>query len=177
MTQLVHAVEKLYDWRLEENKYLNKAPRPTNVPNSLKKATGLVTEALDPIIKGILQSPVDEDEGADLAHIRITLTPEIIIAYNTVLHAAGNLITRDCLLESMELSVAIANGKESNGLEECFVEAGRMRELVKSFALTSKVMLILKAEGKVWKPRKDRRGQDLGMWEIAGSGVRAGGDE
>ncbi|KAK3691115.1 Nucleoporin nup84 [Vermiconidia calcicola] len=177
MTQLVHAVEKLYDWRLEENKYLNKSPRPTNVPNSLKKAKGLVTEALDPIIKGILQSPVDEDEGADLAHIRVTLIPEIIIAYNTVLHAAGNLITRDCLLESMELSVAIANGKESNGLEECFVEAGRMRELVKSFALTSKVMLILKAEGKVWKPRKDRRGQDLGMWEIAGSGVRAGGDE
>ena len=67
---------------------------------------------------------------------------KMVIAFNTVLHAAGNLITRDSLLESMELSNMIANGKTdtgTNGLLDCFVQSGRTRELVESFALTSKL--------------------------------------
>lgn len=178
LEQLVHAVEALSDWRTEEHKYVSQAQKPTTVPSILKRAKAAVSVAMDPLLNGILQNPVDEQEAEDLAHIRLTYLPEIIIAYNTVLHAAGNLITRDSLLESMDLSVVVANGDESddsNGLAECFVKAGRMRELVSSFALTSKVMLVLKAEGKPWKPRKDREGKDLGVWEIGSARTR--GDE
>ena len=65
------------------------------------------------------------------------------------------MITRSALLESMELSVVVAGGddgpgtgeSQSNGLAECFVQAGRMRELVKSFALTSRLMLSFEGDG------------------------------
>jgi nuclear pore complex protein Nup107 len=81
----------------------------------------------------------------------------------------------------MDLANAIAKGKDANGdmveyngLEECFVQAGRMRELVECFALTSKLMLILKAEGRAWKAsKKDRMGRDLGMFEIGSGGGHA----
>ena len=175
LEQLVGAVESLSSWRTEEHKYVSKSQKPSNVPSVLKRAKEDVSAAMDPLLKGILQTASNEEEAVDLQFIRKTYLPEILIAYNTVLHGAGNLITRDCLLESMELANTIAkpstagDSQESNGLEESFVLAGRMRELVKSFALTSKVMLILKAEGKQWKPRKDREGRDLGIWEI-GSG-------
>ena len=172
LEQLIGAVETLSTWRIEENKYVNKSPKPNSVPSILKRCKEEVSEAMEPLLTSILQNPVDEHEAEDLKHIRLTYLPEIIIAYNIVLHAAGNLITRDSLLESMDLSVAIASenigtdSEESNGLAKCFVQAGRMREVVSSFALTSKVMLVLKAEGKPWKAKKDRVGKDLGIWEI-----------
>lgn len=174
---LVRAIEALAHWRDEENMYISKAPKPSTVPSSLKKAKTAVSETMEPLLKGILLNPQDDTEAANLSFIRIMCLPEVIIAYNTVLHAAGNLITRDALLESMDLSVAVAaddgegeagaaGKREGNGLAECFQKAGRMRELVSSFALTSKVMLVLKAEGKPWKARKDREGKELGIWEI-----------
>ena len=181
LDQLVHAVESLSTWRAMEDQYLTSAQKPSSVPPELKDARKAVTEAMEPILKGILQDPVDESEAADLKQIRTAYLPEIVLAYNTVLHAAGNLITRDCLLESMELANVIAKddgtvgsdgvSMEVNGLEECFTQAGRMRELVRSFAWTSRVMLILKAEGKPWKGKRDRQGRDLGIWEIGRRGV------
>lgn len=171
LEQLVHAIEALAHWRDEEEKYITKAPKPSTVPSSLKEAKAAVSDAMAPILTGILLHPRDEQEASDLAFIRDTYVPEVVVAYNTVLHAAGNLITRDALLESMDLSVAIASTDgEGNGLAECFQRSGRLRELVSSFALTSKVMLVLKAEGKPWKARKDREGKALGIWEIGGMG-------
>jgi nuclear pore complex protein Nup107 len=177
LSRLVDAIEALAVWRNEEQKYITRVTKPPNVPDRLKDAFKAVKEAMAPILRGILQRSVDLGEEEDLAFIRNHYIPEIVVAYNTVLHAAGNLITRDYLLESMQLSVTIADGTrngESNGLQEAFVKAGRMRELVESFALTSKVMLILKAEGKPWKQGKDSKGADLGVWEIGG---RGGGEE
>lgn len=189
---LVRAIEALAHWRDEEHKYISKAPKPSTVPSSLKEAKAAVTEAMEPVLKGLLMNPRDEAEAGNLDWIRRMYIPEVVLAYNTVLHAAGNLITREALLESMDLSVAIAQdgattpatgGSDAsktgevvsgNGLAEAFKQAGRMRELVDSFALTSKVMLILKAEGKAWKARKDRAGKELGVWEI---GVRDGGED
>ncbi len=172
LTQLMDALEALAEWRDQEHKYVNKAPRPLTVPSALKDAFAKVTATIEPILHGILRRPIDHHEEADLEFIRMHYIPEIVLAYNTVLHAAGNFITRDALLESMELSILIANPQRDgieNGLEECFVKAGRMRELVDSFALTSKVMLILKAEGKAWKMKRERHGKDLGIWEINGT--------
>ena len=173
LAQLVDAIDAMSQWRAEEEKYISKVPTPPTVPADLKSAFLRVKETMEPIVqKGLLRRPVDKGEERDLEFIRVHYLPEIVLAYNTVLHSAGNLITRDSLLDSMELSVAIANGKKhehDNGLQEVFVKAGRMRELVESFALTSKTMLILKAEGQEWRPKKGRRGMDLGIWEIGGA--------
>jgi nuclear pore complex protein Nup107 len=173
LCQLVDAIEALSAWRTEENKYTSKVNKPNTVPPALKTAFQDVQKAFEPILKGILQRPADEGEAADLAFIHLNYVPEIVLAYNSVLHAAGNVITRDSLLDSMELSVAIADDKKDkegvgNGLQESFVQAKRMRELVTSFAMTSRAMLILKAEGKPWKAGKERKGMDLGVWELGG---------
>ena len=179
LQQLINAIERLAAWRIEEHPYVSKVPKPSSIPSGLKRAKDDVSSAMEPVLKGILLQPADEEEAKDLTYIRDTYVPEIVLAYITVLHAAGNLISRENLMDAMDLANFIAEGKDangqSNGLEECFVKAGRMRELVECLALTSKVMLVLKAEGRAWSIRKgDRIGRDLGMWE---SGMQVGGEE
>ena len=135
----------------------------------MKTAKANLTDAMVPILNGILLNAADEDEKYDFDFIRINYLPETIMGYLTVLHAAGNLVSRENLLDAMDLANLIARGKNEeggeNGLEEAFVEGGRVRELMECFALTSKVMLVLKAEGKHWKPKK-RSPRELGMWEL-----------
>jgi nuclear pore complex protein Nup107 len=170
LTLLVDAIEALHEWRVQEHKYVTMVPTPPTVPSALKHAYQDASVAMQPVLQGIFLRPADEDEEQDLVFFRTEFVPEVVIAYNTVLHAAGNLITRDSLLLSMELSATIAKGKTtddaSNGLVECFMQAGRMRELVQSFALTSKLMLLLHSTGREWKPKKATKGMDLAIWEL-----------
>jgi nuclear pore complex protein Nup107 len=113
----------------------------------------------------ILWDANSADEATELARIREMYIPEIILAYNTVLHTAGSIISRQGLIESMDLSVTLA-AEENKNLTEVIVKAGRMRELVRSFAASGKSMLILKDAGKEWKAKKDLEGKDLGMWDF-----------
>nr|POE47780.1 nucleoporin nup84 [Quercus suber] len=167
---LVRAIEALSAWVVQERKYTTQRPIPTSVPMPVKQTKEALDRALQPILGGILRNSQDELEATDLAYIRRTYIPEVLIAYNTALHTAGNIYTRDCLLQSMDLSVAIA--KEENGLAENIAAAGRMRELMTSFARTSKSMLILAASNKKpWKPKKDREGRHPSLWEL---GTQAG---
>lgn len=167
---LVRAIEKLSLWVKVERPYVSKRPTPSPIPSTIKQAKQDVVDAMQYLIDGILIEAETEDEAADFTHIRRAYLPEIIIAYNAVLYTAGTILTRDALLESMDLSVVVA--KEENGLADCLVRAGRMRELVASFAQSSKAMLLLKAQStKQWKPRKDREGKDPSIWEIGPQGT------
>ena len=172
LTLLVNAIEALAVWRDLEQAYTNKRPKLSSAPAELKEAKKAVDEAMEPVLTDILCHGIDDDERADLQMIRTTFIPEIVLAYNTVLHSAGSIITRNSLLESMDLSIIVA--KAENRVSDSFVEAGRMRELVTSFAYTSRVMLLLKSQGRPWTPRKDREGKDLGIWEIGPQGVHSG---
>lgn len=181
LEQLIQAVEVLAAWRIEEQKCEGMAQKPPGMQAVFKEVKEKVSLAMEALLRGVLQNPIDEQEAEDLAHIRLTYLPEIIVGYTVILHAAGPLVSREALLESMDLSTTIATERierdeeESNGLAECFVKAGRMRELVTIFALTSKSMLVTKAVGRPWKPnRKDRVGRDLGVWEIGSAGARPG---
>lgn len=170
LSQLVEAIQCLFIWRTQEAEYLEKHPRLSGASPDLKNAKEAVTDAMEPILTRSLLLGDDyasTDEKSDCARIREWYIPELIIAYNTVLHSAGHLISRDNLIDSMDLSVLIAD--DQNHLSEVFVQARRMREIVASFAATSKAMLRLKAEGKKWTSRKQkgREGKDLGIWEIA----------
>lgn len=98
--------------------------------------------------------------------IRTMYLPDIILAYNSVLCTAGHMISRDELLTSMDLATVIAD--EQSGLGESFVKAGRVKELVRSFAETSKIMLKLNEMGKVRKEKKQDMGRGLAIWEING---------
>lgn len=167
---LVKAIATLANWREVEYEYTRNHQKQfsqSRAPADLRDAKINVDECMEPILAGDILSPsdnADEDEISDLEKIRLDYIPEVVIAYNTVLHTAGSLISRQNLIASMDLSVKVAN--EENGLAEIFVKAKRMRELVTSFAMTSKAMLVLKDAGREWKPRRDREGKDLGMWEV-----------
>lgn len=165
---LVRAIASLAQWREVEYEYTRNHQKQfsqSRAPVDLKDAKVAVDEGMEPILDGILGSSAstDAEELADLEKIRVDYIPEVVLAYNTVLHTAGCLISRQNLIESMDLSVKVAN--EENGLAATFVKAKRMRELVTSFAMTSKAMLVLKDAGREWKPKRDREGKDLGMWE------------
>jgi nuclear pore complex protein Nup107 len=173
MEQLVHAFEALAHWREEEILYRDKVPLPSSVPTSLKHAYEGVETCMAPLLRGNFLSYLDEEDKdnsrAMFAGVRDLYLPEALIAYNTVLHSAGYLITRESLLKSMDLSVAIA--QEENSLTGPLIRAGRMRELVKSFALSARAMLVLKGLGhKPWRTRRDREGKDPGIWEIGPQG-------
>lgn len=107
-----------------------------------------------------------EAEAADLADIRARLLPEIVLAYNVVLCAASHMISRDHLMRSMDLATIVANGK--NGLADAIIKAGRMKDVVASFAHTSETMLKLNETGKPRKEKKSKTGSNLTVWEIAG---------
>lgn len=158
-------------------------PRPTSVPIKIKKIYAEVSAVVEPLLHGILQESKDgrqscsgletrltdnvtEEEAADLVQIRTLYLPEIILAYNTMLCTAGHVISRDELLTSMDLATIVAS--ERSGLAEAFVKSGRMSELVKAFAETSKIMLKLNETGKARKEKKGLGGRSLAIWEING---------
>lgn len=165
LEQLIHAIDSLNVWVTHERLYSVNTHTTVPASNAMKRAKADMCDAMQPLLSGILRNPIDEEEAVDLQQIRNAYLPEVIIAYNTALYTAGPTISRESYIESMDLSVAVAS--ESSGLTECFVQAGRMRELVSTFAQTSKMMLIMKASGGPRKSaKKERAGKELGIWEI-----------
>lgn len=171
LEQLVHAIESLAVWVSHERPFTSTPRQTASVPAELKQAKIELDEAMAPLLSGLLLQSDDETQRSYLDRIRVMYLPEVIIAYNTALYTAGPTISRDSYIESMDLSVAIAD--ESNGLTECFTKAGRMRELVDGFGQASKMMLVMKANGRPRKPNKS--GKDLGLWEIGPQGALASG--
>ena len=184
MTLLIRAIEALDHWRGVEHQYASKVPRPSSVPSKVRRAFEEIKEAVEQLLGGVLTESKDgkstvpshrfriadrtptEDEASDFNTIRTLYIPEILLAYNTVLCTAGHMISREELLTSMDLSTVIAN--DSTGLAKTFVEARRMKELVRSFAETSKIMLKLNETGKPRKEKKKGMGRSLAIWEISG---------
>lgn len=82
------------------------------------------------------------DEG--LEQIRQMYLPETILAYISALHFAGTGLSRDWLLEAMNLATIIAD-KESD-LEGAFVKAKRVKELLEAFTACSRALAIATGE-------------------------------
>lgn len=64
----------------------------------------------------------------------------------STLHFAGTCLSRDYLLECMELASVVAD--KNSDIATCFVEGRRMKELVEAFALCSKALAVVSAEKK-----------------------------
>jgi nuclear pore complex protein Nup107 len=82
----------------------------------------------------------------DLGTIRDTYLPETILAYVSTLHFAGTSLSRDHLLECMDLASIIA--QKGSDVAACFVRENRMKDLVESFAACSKALAIATGEKK-----------------------------
>ena len=84
----------------------------------------------------------------------------MVLAYAHVLDISARFLTRDLLLRSMDLAATIA--AEGADIATCFVDAGRMAELVTSFAFASQA--IIRAEESGGKGTKSKRQQSLEIW-------------
>jgi nuclear pore complex protein Nup107 len=85
---------------------------------------------------------VDED----FQELRAAYIPETVLAYISCLHFAGTSLSRDNLLECMELAAVIAE-KGSDVAQE-FMACNRMKELVEAFASCSKALAIWTSDKK-----------------------------
>jgi nuclear pore complex protein Nup107 len=86
------------------------------------------------------------EDGEDVSHLRELYLPETVIGYVSVLHFAGTTLSRDNLLEAMELAALIA--KKDSSVQAVLMKCGRMKELVEGFAGCSKALAISSSEKK-----------------------------
>ncbi|KAI1482493.1 hypothetical protein K445DRAFT_313364 [Daldinia sp. EC12] len=112
----------------------------SNVGHEVKN----IKSFMRPILNNWLMETVEEDE--DFTYLRDAYLPETIIGYVSVLHFAGTTLTRDNLLECMELASVIA--KKDADVAAVIMKAGRMKELVEGFANCSKALAISSSDKK-----------------------------
>ncbi|KAJ8129130.1 hypothetical protein O1611_g4501 [Lasiodiplodia mahajangana] len=108
-----------------------------NVVKSIKSSMG-------PILNNWLLESIQVDE--DYTYLRDAYLPETIIGYVSVLHFAGTSLSRDNLLECMELASIIA--RKDADVAAVLMKAGRMKEIVEGFANCSKALAISGNEKK-----------------------------
>ena len=116
-------------------------------------------------LSGLLAEYRLDTEADEFKQIRIACIPEVILAYNTVLNFSGFSISRDILLRCMDLASLVA--AEDSDLTASFMAAGRMPELVESFALSSRNMIQAEEVGfRAGKSRRRPNGERLDLWVI-----------
>lgn len=107
-------------------------------------------------------------EEPEFKLLREAYLPEIILAYNSILRYSGLLVTRDHLLECMELSTVIS--AEGSDVVDLFVRKGRMKELVESFADASLALLLANANAKGKTGTSSKKLRTLGwsreLWDV-----------
>jgi nuclear pore complex protein Nup107 len=115
------------------------------------------------------QSLICHTEGyiAEFKLLREAYLPETLLAYITILQFAGMNLTRDFLLDCMELSSMIA--EEGSDLLDLFTATGHMQELVEVLALSSKSLLLASSLPKNKKTRSKKlrmRGWTQELWNV-----------
>ncbi|KAK0656412.1 107-domain-containing protein [Cercophora newfieldiana] len=126
-----------------------------------------VKACMEPVLKGWLLTVNEVDE--DFQALREAYIPETVLAYVSSLHFAGTSLSRDSLLECMELASVIAE-KGSDVAHE-FLKSGRMKELVEAFASCSKALAIWTSDSKSKQNKNEsKKIKDLGwsreLWSI-----------
>jgi nuclear pore complex protein Nup107 len=99
--------------------------------------------------------------------LREAYLPETLLAYIASLQFAGNALTRDFLMECMELSALIA--EEDSDLLDLFIETGRMQELVEALAMASKTLLLVTSARQTPGSRGKRtrlKGWTQELWNV-----------
>lgn len=170
LQHLVQAIKMLDEWRIEEAELINIKSMGGAMPpkNKIRNLLESVCEAVQPLLNNdIFMFACDDLEARQLLALRRIYLPEVIIAYNSVLHSAAHMVGRDNITRCMDLATAIA-APENVDLADVFLETGRMQELVQSFAQASLAMIRLTEGSSKKEPSKKRArdGQTMRLWEV-----------
>ncbi|POS80389.1 hypothetical protein DHEL01_v201199 [Diaporthe helianthi] len=150
---------------------LAQEPETSNPPNreyfeNLGTAIRTAKTGMKPVLKGWLVETNTKDD--DFTQLRETYLPETIIAFVAALQYAGGTLTRDNMLEAMELAATIA-GNDSD-IAALFVKTGRMKELVEAFASCSKALAIQSADHKKGTHTSAKKMREMGwsreLWTV-----------
>ncbi|KAH8675288.1 nuclear pore protein 84/107 [Xylariales sp. PMI_506] len=121
----------------------------TQLPRDFQQVLGghvkLVKNYVAPLLRGWLTESIKED--SDFEILRDMYLPDTILAYVSVLHYAGHALSRDNLLEAMELAALIA--EKDADVAAVIMKNGRMKELVEAFANCSKALAVKGMEKKM----------------------------
>lgn len=104
---------------------------------------------------------------AELQLLREAYLPETILAYIMTLQFGGTTLTRDFLMECMDLCALVA--AEDSDLLELFVKTGRLQEVVEAFAQASKALLIATSSRQGTSSRSKKmkvRGWTQELWTV-----------
>ncbi|KAF2458919.1 107-domain-containing protein [Lineolata rhizophorae] len=148
MENLVTILSLLSKWRRLEDTLLNSASfPPANVKTAMKEASTIL-DRLEVHIDRLMDSTslatphVHDTQPKLLQKIRSKYLPECIIAYNTALHCAAELLSPDYMVTAMDLPTRIADNNNTH-LQDVFLATNRMEELVDAFANDAERMLML----------------------------------
>lgn len=110
--------------------------------------------------------PFLEAVESEFILLREAYLPEALLAYINVLQFGGNTLTRDFLMECMELSSLVAD--EDSDVLELLIKTGRLQEVVEAFAAASKSLLLRSsASTPNSKSRKLRaKGWSQDLWNV-----------
>lgn len=142
LEHLVVAMDMLEEWQTLANE-VDKAHTDSRVmkpaKSRLQAHLQTVHQAMQPLFAtDFLNTPNDQEESEVLTIIRNHYLPECVLAYNSVLYFAGHALSRQNLVQCMELAQIVA---QNPTLTNVFVASKRMKELVTTFALDSQALL------------------------------------
>jgi len=160
---LVQAMDTLEAWQdladSIETLPRNDAKVIKTAKKELSQALQNVHSVMQPLLDhGFLSSAMDEQEDHDLRQIREHYLPECILAYNSALYFGGHAITRQHLVQCMELAQQVAQNETLTG---AFVASKRMQELVTAFALDSQALLRANEHGNSSTRRRSGKRSSL----------------
>jgi hypothetical protein len=107
-------------------------------------------------------------DDEDFQLLRDMYLPEVILGYISVLHYGGTALSRDHLLEAMELAALIAD-KDSD-VASVLMKSGRMKEIVEAFANCSKALAINSEDKRKGGTGSSKKLRELGwsreLWTV-----------
>ncbi|KAK0618595.1 nuclear pore protein 84/107 [Bombardia bombarda] len=125
----------------------------------------LAKECMQPVLRNWLLETNNDDP--DFQELREAYIPETVLAFVSSLHFVGTSLSRDNLLECMELASVIAE-KGSDVARE-FIKCGRMKELIEAFASCSKALAIWTSDKKGTQPNSKKMremGWSRELWSV-----------
>lgn len=134
----------------------------------LKESTNGTSETYMPppdAVPGVSNLATEE---ADFELLRDMYLPETVLGYISVLHFAGTNLSRENLLECMELAATIA--ERDSDLAAILMKNGRMKEVVEGFASCSKALAVSGGDKKSGGGGSSKKMRELGwsreLWSV-----------
>ncbi|KIW99610.1 uncharacterized protein Z518_11023 [Rhinocladiella mackenziei CBS 650.93] len=168
LEQLVAAIDSLDAFQYTADNLEANRSNPSLLranKRDLKKNLDDVRQAMQPLFDTeFLCQPQDDMESILLRELRNHYIPECTLAYNSALWFAGHYLSRAWLVECMQLAQLVA---QIPMLTNAFIEGGRMKELVRAFAVDSQALLQATEQtgSKAKKLKADQGNGDI--WKVS----------